>query len=150
MKNSIHGMSEYRRAWVEIDLDALTHNVEELCSLLPVGCELMAIVKTDAYGHGAESISAHLQRAGVKSYGVATVEEGVNLRESGLQGEILVLGYTHPDDAELMSAYALSQLVFDGAYAKSLDHTGSKINVHIAIDTGMHRLGILYTDIAEI
>ena len=148
MKSNIRSVSG--RSWVEVDLDALVHNAKELSSMLPDGCEVMAIVKADAYGHGAERISAHLQNAGIKSYGVATIDEGVKLRESGLDGEILILGYTHPDDAGLLSAYTLSQLVFDGTYAKSLDNTGYKINAHIAIDTGMHRLGIAHTDFSEI
>jgi len=130
------------RAWVEIDLSALANNVADLRAQLPAGCELMAVVKADAYGHGADRVAARLRDEGVDSFNVATVDEGVRLRESGLAGEILVLGYTHPDCAEFLSTYRLAQLVVDGEYAKSLDAAGFKIDVHIAVDTGMHRLGI--------
>lgn len=150
MKNSIQMPSEQGRAWVEIDLDALAYNVAELRSLLPDGCELMAIVKADAYGHGAERVSARLQCEGVKAFGVATVSEGVKLRKSGLDGEILVLGYTHHNDAELLSAFSLSQLIADWTYARALGDTGYELNVHIAVDTGMHRLGIDSSNFAEI
>jgi len=102
----------------------------------------MAVVKSDAYGHGAEKIAARLRREGVGSYAVATVLEGVRLRESGLDGEILVLGYTRAEDAAFLNEYKLSQLVVDGAHAKLLNESGYKLQVHIAIDTGMHRLGV--------
>lgn len=150
MSENIQRLPGHGRAWVEIDLDALAHNVAELRSMLPVGCELMAIIKADAYGHGAQRVSARLQCEGIEAFGVATVDEGVILRESGLKGEILVLGYTHPDNAHLLSNFDLSQIVVDAAYANALNRTGYMINVHIAIDTGMHRLGIFSSDFDEI
>jgi len=146
MLSNARKLSECGRAWVEIDLDALAYNVAELRSRFPSGCELMAVVKADAYGHGAERVVTRLWHEGVRTFAVATVGEGVSLRESGLDGNILVLGYTHPNDAGLLADYNLSQLVVDGAYSKELNNTGHKINVHIAIDTGMHRLGIQFSD----
>jgi len=142
--------SERGRAWIEIDLDALTRNTVELRSRLPRGCELMAIVKTDAYGHGAEMVAARLQADGVESFAVATAGEGASLRDSGITGNILVLGYTQPCDAGLLDTYKLSQLVFDAAYAKALDETGHKLSAHIAIDSGMHRLGLEASNLADI
>jgi len=150
MTNGVPKPSKNGRAWAEIDLDALSYNVAELRSQLPQGCDLMAVVKADAYGHGAEMISERLSSEGVRTYAVATVGEGVTLRMSGLEGEILVLGYTHPHEVECLSSFKLSQLIIDGAYAKALNDTGHKIKVHIAIDTGMHRLGIQSSDIEEI
>lgn len=147
------GPFECGRAWAEIDLGALAHNAAELRSLLPDGCELMAIVKADAYGHGAGQVSARLRQEGVGAFAVATVGEGVRLRESGLDGDILVLGYTHPKDVPLLSGFMLTQLVVDGAYAKVLGEAGPKLNVHIAVDTGMHRLGIdqaVFSDIESV
>jgi len=138
------------RAWVEIDLDALAHNTSFMRSLLPDGCELMAIVKTDAYGHGCIKCAERINREGVSLFAVATVIEGVRLRDSIPEGEILVLGYTHPKDAAFLYTYNLSQLVVDGEHAKALDMTGHKLRVHIAVDTGMHRLGIEQSNIAEI
>jgi len=139
--------SDDGRAWVEIDLDALAHNAAEIRSLLPQGCELMAVVKTDAYGHGVEKCAERLRSEGVSVFAVATFDEGVRLRKNGLDGDVLVLGYTHPKDAEFLSAYSLSQFVVDVAHAKSLDAMGHKLRVHISVDTGLHRLGIDSLDI---
>ena len=142
--------STYGRAWVEVDLTALAHNAAELRAILPRGCELMAVVKADAYGHGDTEVARRLRDEGVGAFAVATAGEGLRLRESGLDGEILVLGYTPAEDAELLNAHDLIQLVFDGGYAKALDGTGHKIRAHIAIDTGMHRLGIEASNLDEL
>lgn len=138
------------RAWVEVDLDIIAHNAKILRSLLPDGCDLMAVVKADAYGHGAKAVSARLEREGIRAFAVATVSEGIDLREGGLSGEVLVMGYTSPADAELLCKNNLTQLAVDGAHARALDETGYSIRIHIAVDTGMHRLGIEYSDLAEI
>ena len=129
------------RAWIELDRAALCHNVEALRALLPEGCELMPAVKTNAYGHGAVLISRELNRLGVNSFCVATAEEGAELRENGVAGTILVLGYTHPEEFPLLQRYRLTQTVLDFSYAEALDLYGKKISVHVKIDTGMHRLG---------
>ena len=110
----------------------------------------MAVVKADAYGHGAEAISAGLCQAGVETFAVATVTEAIQLRQSGLDGGILVIGYTPAQDAEFLVKYDLIQMVADGAHAKALNDTGCKLRVHIAVDTGMHRLGIEPKNLAEI
>ena len=138
------------RAWVEVDLDALAHNAQELRSHLPHGCGLMAVVKSDAYGHGATIVAQRLWKEGVKSFAVATADEGVSLRKSGLKGDILVLGYTFPSEAVVLETYGLEALVVDAAHAKALNDAGHKLRVHIAIDTGMHRLGIEPKDFSEI
>jgi len=138
------------RAWIEIDLDALAHNAAELRSHMPSGCELMAVVKAEAYGHGSVMVAGRLFEEGVKSFAVATAEEGILLRESGLDGEILVLGYTAPENAGLLRTYRLMQLIFDVDYARQLDETGCKLQAHIAIDTGMHRLGIDFSDLTAL
>ena len=138
------------RAWVEIDLEALARNFARLSSLTPDGCELMAVVKSDAYGHGAAPIAARLFQEGARSFAVATVDEGMLLRDCGIEGEILVLGYTHPENARFLGEYGLTQLIFDDAHAKALDDTNTKIRVHISIDTGMHREGISASDISGI
>ena len=142
--------SDKGRAWIEIDLEALAFNAAQLRAQLPLGCRLMAVVKTDAYGHGAERVAERLQAEGIDSFAVATVCEGVRLREKGLKGDILVLGYTHPVDAAFLSDFRLTQLIVDGVHAEALDHTGFKMHVHIAIDTGMHSEGIQATDVEGI
>lgn len=138
--------SPMARAWIEVDLEAIAHNAAALRSHMAQGCELMAVVKMDAYGHGAEKVAARLQSDGVSSFAVATVGEGITLRECGITGDILLLGYTDPHDAGLLSDHRLTQLAVSSAYAKALDETGHKLEVHIAVDTGMHRLGIDYAD----
>ena len=131
-----------KRAWVEIDLDALSYNARQIKSLLPHGCELMACVKTDAYGHGISQVSKRLWNEGVRAFAVATAHEGAALRRCGVKGTVLVLGYTPFYDVKILYRNNLEQLVIDGAHAKALNDARYKLKVHIAVDTGMHRLGI--------
>lgn len=129
------------RAWIELDRNSLQKNICALKSLLPPGCELMPAVKANAYGHGAVLISKELNRLGVKSFCVATVSEGIELRRNGIKGEILILGYTHPEQFPMLRKYCLTQSVIDFSYAQLLNSFGRKVKVHLKIDTGMHRLG---------
>ncbi|MBD5393346.1 MAG: serine racemase VanT catalytic subunit [Lachnospiraceae bacterium] len=129
------------RAWIEIDRNALKKNVEALRKELPAQCRLMPAIKADAYGHGADLIARELNQMGVDAFCVACVAEGVRLRRKGIKGEILVLGYTHPDQFYLLYHYHLRQTVIDFSYALKLNSYGKKLHVHIGIDTGMHRLG---------
>jgi len=130
------------RAWIEIDLDALEHNLADIRAKIPDSCEVMAVVKANAYGHGVKEIAEHLVNKGVKTFAVATITEAVQLKKHAPQADILVLGCTHPKDAKFLYNNKLTQLVQDGAYAKALEDTKYKLKIHIAIDTGMHRLGI--------
>jgi alanine racemase len=129
------------RAWIELDSKALAHNVEFLRSRLPESCKLMPAVKAEAYGHGAILISKELNRLGIDAFCVACVQEGVTLRKAKINGEILVLGYTHPQQLPLLSRYHLAQTVVDHDYAQKLGRYGRRLHVHIGVDTGMHRLG---------
>lgn len=129
------------RAWIEIDREALRNNVAFFRSRLPRHCELMAVVKADAYGHGSRIVAGELQRMGVRAWCVACVQEGIALRRAGIRGEILVLGYTHPMWLDALRRYRLSQTVVDAAYGEVLRQYGRRIHVHVGIDTGMHRLG---------
>ena len=130
------------RAWIELDRAALCHNVQQLRSILPEGCALMPAVKANAYGHGAVLIAKELNRLGIMAFCVATVTEGAELRRGGIKGEILVLGYTHPEQFYMLRRYRLTQTVVDIPYARLLNTYGKKLKVHLKIDTGMHRLGI--------
>jgi len=132
------------RAWIEINLDNLTHNVNVLRQEMQPGCELMAVVKAEGYGHGAFEISTHLEKMGVNAFAVATIDEGIKLRKYGIRGEILILGYTNVRRARELKKYNLMQTVIDFGYAKALDRQGIPIKAHIKIDTGMHRLGIAF------
>ncbi|HEX2926548.1 MAG TPA: serine racemase VanT catalytic subunit, partial [Ruminiclostridium sp.] len=140
-RNRQNRQVETCRAWAEIDLDSLKHNVKQLQQILPDDCSLMAVVKSNAYGHGDLEISRVLNKMGIEAFAVATLQEGIELRRHGIKGEILILGYTHPDEASLLVRNDLTQTIVDYDYGEMLNNTGFKIKVHVKIDTGMHRLG---------
>ena len=141
---------EWDRACVEINLKNLEHNARTLQRAMPPGCKLMAVVKADAYGHGAYAVSVHLNRIGVKSFAVATLEEGIRLREYGISGEILILGYTAVSRAAELKKYDFMQTILDFAYARALNRQKIRVKVHIKIDTGMRRLGIDADDASDV
>lgn len=129
------------RAYLEIDLNNLEHNVNVLKKEMPDNCQLMAVVKADAYGHGAYEIATHINKLGVRAFAVATIDEGIRLRRYGISGEILILGYTAPARAKDLYKYDLMQSLIDYGYATLLNKQGHHVKTHIKIDTGMHRLG---------
>lgn len=141
---------ETDRAWVEINLGNLKWNVEEIKKLLPKGCRFMAVVKDNAYGHGDVVVSKYLYGMGVKNFAVATLDEGIHLRQNGVKGKILILGYTSPENAAYLSRYHLIQTVVDESYARQLNEQGIPVKVHIKVDTGMHRLGEDYKNTDKI
>ena len=134
------------RAWLELSRPALAHNVACLRERLPRGCELMAVVKGNAYGHGLPGMALELRRLGVDSFCVATAEEGAQLRRQGVRGTILVLGYTNPSQFWMLEAAGLTQTVVDRDHAAALSAWGRPLSVHIKLDTGMHRLGLSWED----
>ena len=99
------------RAWLEIDRKALEHNVCLFQRLLPDTCQLMPAVKAQAYGLGAVLIAKELNRLGIQAFCVASAEEGMELRKNGIAGEILILGYTAPEQFALLHTYQLPQTV---------------------------------------
>ncbi len=129
------------RAWIELNRHNLHQNITLLQELLPAGCRLMPVIKANAYGHGAVLMAKELNFCGITSFCTATVTEAVELRKKGIKGEILILGYTHPEQFPLLRRYHLVQTVVDSSYAKMLREYGKKVKVHLKIDTGMHRLG---------
>lgn len=129
------------RAYIEINLENLEHNVAVLKAAMPSGCELMAVMKAEAYGHGMCGIAVHLDKIGVRAFAVATIDEGISLRRCGVRGEILILGYTVPERAWELRKYDLAQTLIDYAYACRLNEQKYRVKVHVKIDTGMHRLG---------
>lgn len=141
---------EKGRTWVEIDTQALRHNVQCLRSALPEHCALMPVLKADAYGHGAVPCARVLRGCGIDGFCVACLSEGIELRRHGIGGEILILGYTHPSDFPLLRRWRLTQTVLDRNYADALQAYGHRLRVHIAIDTGMHRLGLPAEDLESI
>lgn len=139
------------RAFIELDRAALSHNVAALRSVMPEGCELMAVVKAGAYGHGMSEVAVQLERdEGVRAYAVATVDEGIDLRRCGIRGDILILGHTDVGRAHELRRYRLIQTVIDAPYAEQLNAQRVHVRVHIKLDTGMHRLGIPADDIDSV
>ncbi|MCL2773082.1 MAG: alanine racemase [Oscillospiraceae bacterium] len=145
-----------RRTWVQIDLDAIAENVRVINKILDGKSKIMAMVKADAYGHGATFVAKELEASGVDFFGVSSVDEAMQLRESGICKNILILGYTIPTDENIRKLIKsnISQTIFDFDYAKTISEIaenivqkscGEKIKVHIKIDTGMNRIGFRYT-----
>ena len=138
---------DYKRAWAEINLDNLAHNVSVIRRRLPASTALMGIVKADGYGHGAVSVAAVMLKNGADSLGVAICEEGVQLREASIGGNILIMGFTPPPLLEVAIKHKLTQTVFSPQGAKTLSnvaaHHNTRAAIHIKIDTGMSRLGFL-------
>lgn len=138
------------RAWIEVNVENLRHNVETLKKVMQPGCELMAVVKAQAYGHGAVLIASYLNKMGVVAFAVATIEEGIILRKSGVCGEILILGYTDVGRASELKEYDLMQTLISFEYAEHLNEQGIVVKTHIKIDTGMHRLGISGKEVSAV
>ena len=133
-----------RPVWAEIDLDALAYNVRNIKKLIG-DKEMIAVVKADAYGHGAIDIVETLQENGVSRLAVAVITEAIELRKSGVNIPIMILGYTPTDYGEELIKYDIEQTVYDLEYAKRLSEVANKLNkkakIHIAVDTGMGRIG---------
>lgn len=139
-------MLQYReRAWAEISLDALAHNVQTIQKQLGEHTQYCAVVKADAYGHGEEFICKKLCKLGVRFYAVSSFEEAVRVRKWCPEGEILILGYTAPECAPLLEKYNIIQTIISQDYARELSaYTKPDITVrcHIKLDTGMGRIGL--------
>lgn len=134
-----------------IDLDAIAHNVRELRRHLRPGTVLMAVVKANGYGHGAVPVARAALGAGADWLGVATLEEGIQLRRAGLQVPVLVMGPVVPAQADLLVAYDLRGAVFEPEQARALSAAASRIGrpvrVHLKVDTGMGRIGVQPEDV---
>ncbi len=141
---------EKDRAYIELNLANLTHNVSVLKAALPANAELMGVVKREAYGHGSYAVATHLEKTGVKAFAVATIDEGIALRRYGIRGEILILGFTDVRRAKELKTYRLSQTLIDFPYAEKLNRQKIPVSVHIAIDSGMHRLGLDTDDLENV
>lgn len=137
-----------QRAWVEIDLGALSHNVGQLVNFILPRTQLMAVVKADAYGHGAVTVAQTALQSGASWLGVATVPEGIQLREGGIKAPILILGAAHtPEQIRAIAHWKLQPTLCGPKHALIFSNILETINdtfplpVHIKLDTGMSRLG---------
>lgn len=149
-----------RATWLEINLDAIHHNIQQIRDYVDPEVQLLGIVKCDAYGHGALEIARCLEAGGcVSALGVAIIDEAIELRKGGIRLPILVLGYTQAKNATELAEFDIQQTVFSLSYAKQLSKAASeidrKIKIQIKIETGMGRLGFfpdseLYNSIKKI
>lgn len=140
-------MRHYDRAWAEIDLDAVQFNIAQIKKKIHAGTKIIAVIKTDGYGHGAVQIARMLENdEQVWGYAVATVEEALSLRQNHIRKPIMILGYTFPDNYEQLIAEEIRATVFTYESARELSEAalrvGKKCRIHIKIDTGMTRIGI--------
>ena len=138
------------RTWLEIDLDALKENTAQIRALLPKSHRLIATVKANAYGHGDHRIAAELQKNGIDFFGVSNLEEAIGLRDCGITGEILILGYTAAQNAKLLAKHNIIQTIYSLEGAKQLSDICTEkdltVRVHFKLDTGMGRIGFVYDD----
>ncbi len=139
-----------KRAWAQINLDAVDNNITQIRSVLAPGCKLCATVKADCYGHGYKYMTQEMVSSGVDWFAVSNLAEALQLRRCGIEKPILILGYTPPENARELVYNDISQTVFSFDYAKALSDAvapdGVKVNAHVKMDTGMSRLGFVYHD----
>lgn len=142
-----------RWSWVEVDLSAIRHNVGEYRRRLGSGTRLMAVVKADAYGHGSVQVARTALHSGAEWLGVATVDEAIKLREALVNAPILVLSEPPVTAAPLLLAYKVVPAVYTPefaiAYAETADAFGLRAPYHLAINTGMNRIGVQHDRVIE-
>jgi alanine racemase len=136
----------FHRNWVEVDLGAIAHNLREIRQKAGQGVKVLAVVKSDAYGHGAQELGLLLERCGVEMLGVASIEEGAVLREKGIKLPILVLGCVFPGEIEEFFHYSLTpnlcELTLAKEFSRRAVRLGLTTKVHVKVDTGMGGLGV--------
>ncbi len=146
-------INTHRDAWVEINLENLTNNIKEIKKLVPQGDKLLAVVKADAYGHGAVMLAPTLLASGADMLGVASIDEGADLRNAKITCDILVLGAVPVWAVESAVLADLSISVFSRehltACKQAFERTGIKPKVHIKLDTGMNRIGVSIDDAVD-
>jgi alanine racemase len=143
-----------RPAWVEINLDHLAHNIGQVRQLIAPQTRIMAVVKADGYGHGAAIVGKTALASGAESLAVAFVEEGIYLRQAGIDAPVLLLGYTDPVQFATLISYNLTPTVFDlptaAEFSKHALAAGVVLPLHLKLDTGMGRVGLLPAEAATV
>lgn len=134
------------RVWADIDLAALAHNFEHVRSRLPAGTKVLAVLKADAYGHGAVGVARHLERLGIDMIGVGDSREALELREAGIRAPLLILGAIVPGEMEAVVRSGVATVIHSqeraGLLADVARALGTRARVHLKVDTGMGRLGV--------
>lgn len=135
------------RTYAAVDTAAVRHNYEIVRSQIKKDCKVLSVIKADAYGHGAVEIARILKDSDY--FGVACLDEALELRENGIETPILILGYTHPREASLLAKWGITQCAFEEEYVKALEkelEEGQRLKIHLKLDTGMSRLGFYAHD----
>ncbi|ERJ11618.1 alanine racemase [Haloplasma contractile] len=138
-------MHYYRDTWIEINLDAIYQNVKHIKQLYAKNHKLFAVVKADGYGHGAYLVAKTAIEAGAECLAVATLDEAIELRNLNIDAPILVLGNTRITDTELAAFYNITLTAHNLKWLTHLieSYKGRQVHVHLKVDTGMHRIGLL-------
>ena len=143
----------FRPAWVEVDLEAVAHNVRLLAELV-APARLCAVVKADGYGHGAPTVAQAALDGGASLLAVALVEEGVALREAGIEAPVLLLSEPTPDGIAEAIARGLTLTCYTpsglSSAVSAAERTGRRARVHLKVDTGMHRVGAEAEDLLDL
>ena len=146
-------ISIHRDSWVEINLENLAYNIKEIRKSVPEGKKLLAVVKADAYGHGAVMLAPTILASGCDMLGVASIDEGIDLRNAKIGCEILVLGAVPVWAVESAVNAGISIAIFSkehlAACKQAYERTGVKPKVHVKIDTGMNRIGVQPADAVD-
>jgi len=145
---------QHRPTHVEIDLDALRHNLAVILERIGPSRKVLAVVKADAYGHGAAAVARELEERGVEMFGVAMLEEGLELRRAGVKTPVLVLGGLYDGQEEAFVRHELTACLSDAAGVARLHRAalnfGHPLPFHLKVDTGMSRLGFLPAELASV
>ena len=140
-----------RWSWVEVDLSAIRHNAMAVKKLIGPGKRLMAVVKANAYGHGSVRVAKTALNSGADYLGVATIDEGIELRRGLVNAPILLLSQPPIEAVELLVAYKIMPSVYTAefaiAYGEAADAHGQKAPFHLAVNTGMNRIGVHYSEV---
>ncbi len=147
MKNTrLTQLNTHRDAWVEINLDSIAHNVREFRENIPANKKILGIVKADAYGHGAAMITPIMLASGIDMLGVASIDEGLDLRREKINCDILVVGAVPVWSFEIAAENDIAVSIFSEAHInackQAYERTGKKVKTHIKLDTGMNRIGL--------
>lgn len=140
------------RSWIEINTKNLEYNINQIKQIIPKTTQIMAVVKANAYGHDSTIISKKLQEIEINDFAVATLPEAIKLRENNITGNILILGYTEPEELQKVIDNNIMQTIVDNDYAKSVlkANLNGKLKCHVKINTGMNRIGEFYDDFAAL
>ena len=131
-----------KRCWTEISISQLIKNLYIYKQSIPKSMNVMAVVKADAYGHGDGTVAKCLFNQGVRNFAVSNIDEAIHIRTAGVDGAILILGYTPIDRVNDLLKFDITQALLSEEYAEEIAKTGTPVKCEFALDTGMRRIGL--------